>query len=114
MLNLNSPRQWPSQGETDIIEFVNESKNNQFTLHTTGGDVAGTSDFKGIFGDVTNCDASNGGQGCGILDHHGTAGIPLNDGDGGVWATLWNAEGWSERFSRLCLCLCQHLADIDS
>lgn len=92
---LQSHREWPYSGEVDIIELYNKVGNNQYTLHTTGGDISGETGFNGTFGDVTSCDSTNGGQGCGILDVESTGGAGLNSGGGGVWATLWNDDGWS-------------------
>lgn len=86
---------WPYAGEVDIVELVNNIGNNQFTLHTTGGDIAGETGYNGTLGDVSSCDATNGGAGCGILDGQNTGGPGLNEGDGGVWATLWDDDGWS-------------------
>lgn len=76
---------------------VNTIKNNQFTLHLDSSDISGTQNmFNGLMADSTSCNAANGaGPGCGIKDEDGTGGAPLNEGQGGVWASYWSDEGWS-------------------
>ena len=97
-------------GEIDIIEGVHDQDRNLYTLHTAPGctldksksvpSVAPSSklDLSKIFtGSVlqTNCDASaNSNSGCGIEDTDTASyGAGLNAQGGGVFATLWDADG---------------------
>ena len=99
-------------GEIDIIEGVHDQAFNQYTLHTAPGCTLDTSkslsslapsllsaiDQSKIFTGsllATECDAAvNYNAGCGILDTDGRSyGAGLNAEGGGVFATLWDAEG---------------------
>jgi len=95
---------WPNNGEVDIIEGVNVQTNDQTTLHTNEGcDQSGESDssFTGKWGigtknnPATNCwiDAPNQytNQGCSIIDNVQSYGAPLNQMNGGAFATLINS-----------------------
>jgi len=98
-------------GEIDIIEGVHDQAFNQYTLHTAPGCAVDMSksvsslapslltalDPSKIFTGsllATNCDAAvNYNAGCGILDTDTQSyGAGLN-GQGGVFATLWDGEG---------------------
>jgi len=99
-------------GEIDIIEGVHDQSFNLYTLHTSPGCVldpskhvapslvsTSTSDRSKIFTGTplsTNCDARiNGNSGCGIEDPDPHSyGAGLNDQGGGVFATLWDDDGF--------------------
>ncbi|KAK5135166.1 Flap-structured DNA-binding and RNA-binding protein [Meristemomyces frigidus] len=102
---------WPSQGEIDILEGVNDNDYNSMTLHTAPGCAANnaSNSFLGTLA-ATDCDAhANGNAGCGIvspkvatLDYghgqtckHPTAGTDFNKQGGAVYATLWTSTGIS-------------------
>ncbi|KAH6637871.1 concanavalin A-like lectin/glucanase domain-containing protein [Boeremia exigua] len=92
---------WPTGGEIDILEGVNEQTNNGMTLHTAPNCKIGP-DTSIFAGEVTtpNCDVNAKGQdknvGCSIehpsKDSFGTG---LNAIGGGVYATQWTAEAIS-------------------
>nr|OQO27559.1 hypothetical protein B0A51_04472 [Rachicladosporium sp. CCFEE 5018] len=85
---------WPSNGEIDIIEGVNDQTVNDMTLHTGPGCTI--SDNGGFSGVITtkNCDVNAAGQdtnaGCQIkTDNMNTYGTGFNANKGGVYATEW-------------------------
>jgi len=91
---------WPTQGEIDIIEGVNNQVNNQYTLHTTAGCTStpiGEMTGKQL---LTNCDATvNGNTGCGTLDSNATTfGAPINKLGGAVVATQFDDSGITIHF----------------
>ncbi|KAL8292687.1 hypothetical protein RQP46_001299 [Phenoliferia psychrophenolica] len=97
---------WPAGGEIDIVEQVQNSVQNQMTLHTTSGctlaqPMAATGDVL-----VENCDgAVNGNTGCGVLDTSTKSyGSAFNAVGGGVFAMHWDAYGisiWSFERSKI-------------
>lgn len=94
--------EWPSHGEIDIIEGVNNQQAVASTLHSSDGcsQAGAPTDFTGnrsVGKDgkpATDCwtDDPNqyGNQGCGISGAVGSYGAPFNSGGGGVFATLWD------------------------
>ncbi|KAK6405813.1 hypothetical protein LTR95_018726 [Oleoguttula sp. CCFEE 5521] len=85
---------WPSNGEIDIIEGVNDQTVNDMTLHTGPGCTI--SDNGGFSGEITTdkCDVNAEGQstnaGCQIkTDDTNTYGSGFNANKGGVYATEW-------------------------
>ncbi len=99
-------------GEIDIIEGVHDQARNLYTLHTAPGcildksksvssiapSLLSTLDPSKIFtGSVlsTTCDAMvSSNSGCGIEDTGADSyGAGLNAQGGGVFATLWDADG---------------------
>ncbi len=100
---------WPSQGEIDIIEGVNDQASNAMTLHT-GPDCSissSTNDstnslFSGSI-KTNNCDVNAQGQdknaGCGITTTDTrTYGTGFNQNGGGVYATEWTGSSISVYF----------------
>ncbi|KAH7076841.1 concanavalin A-like lectin/glucanase domain-containing protein [Paraphoma chrysanthemicola] len=95
---------WPTGGEIDILEGVNEYTNNGMTLHTGPGCAIG-SDTTQFSGSVTtpNCDVAAEGQsknvGCSI-EHPSkqSYGAGLNKNGGGVYAMEWNSDAISVYF----------------
>ena len=93
---------WPSSGEIDIIEGVNDQTCNMMTLHT-GEDCSLVSDKKLFSGSMghSDCKVVVGGEnkGCGIeTNDTQTYGKGLNAIGGGVFATEWNSDGISMYF----------------
>ena len=102
---LGAGNSWPSTGEIDIIEGVNNQASNQMTLHTTPGcavqNLTGQNVYTGNL-KTSDCDVNAQSQeknaGCGIVgptNSVGTAsfGPSFNAQQGGVFATEWTAEG---------------------
>lgn len=96
---------WPTNGEIDIVEGVNDQTSNQMTLHTDAGAVinkptSSKSRAAQVFtGSIltTNCDVNAPDQsknaGCAITDDSGlTFGTDFNAQGGGVVATEWTSE----------------------
>lgn len=92
---------WPTGGEIDIIEGVNEQTNNGMTLHTAPNCKIGP-DTSIFAGEVTtpDCDVNAHNQsknvGCSI-EHPSkdSYGVGLNAIGGGVYATQWTDEAIS-------------------
>ncbi|KAI9847413.1 MAG: hypothetical protein M1837_002602 [Sclerophora amabilis] len=83
---------WPSSGEIDILEGVNDNAKNQYTLHSAPGCSmsGGTQTGEEI---STICDAAvNGNAGCSVADSSSTSYGDFNDGEGGVFAVEWTSE----------------------
>ncbi|KAL5535619.1 hypothetical protein ACEPAF_3713 [Sanghuangporus sanghuang] len=91
---------WPTFGEIDIIEGVNDYTNNQATLHTASGcQIASNSTAQslGISSTLiggTNCAAlETSNQGCGMRsDSNTTYGSGFNSIGGGVYAMVWDDD----------------------
>ncbi|KAF8323301.1 hypothetical protein DL93DRAFT_2128826 [Clavulina sp. PMI_390] len=87
---------WPTYGEIDILEGVHTSNQNQVSLHTAAGcAISSTSGFSGTVVNGDNCGSTDGSNtGCGILAYDtASMGTPFNDGQGGVYAMLWDNNG---------------------
>jgi len=102
---------WPNSGETDIIEGVNNANTDASTLHSGDGcsmDTTLSNQFTGKWGGnmygqpSNNCYVNAPNQwsnaGCGITGATGSYGAPFNTQKGGVYATLWTADGISVYF----------------
>ena len=88
---------WPTTGEIDIIEGVNQANYNQMTLHTSDGCSINNSGFSGTL-ETSNCyvEASDqsANSGCAIIDtDQQSYGDGFNNADGGVYATEWTSDG---------------------
>ena len=103
---------WPNEGELDIIEGVNQQKQNDYALHTAQGcSIPERGDFTGSV--VTpNCDVKALGQaenqGCLVEDTKGSRGYgpDFNNATGGVFATEWTDQAisiWSVSYTHLTL-----------
>lgn len=98
---------WPSSGEIDIIEGVNNQGQNSFAAHTNAGCTVSTaatsSGSQAFLGQLStsNCDVNAAGQatnaGCGIVSSQGASsyGAGFNANNGGVYATEWANEAIS-------------------
>ena len=86
---------WPSQGEIDIIEGVNQNAQNQMTLHTSPGCTVsvGPGGQSGTSVGDPNCGDGGGYNGCPVIDYVGTSyGTGYNAAGGGVYATEWTSS----------------------
>jgi len=86
---LSDPSNWPTNGEIDVLEAVNQATTgNQMTLHTTDGCTMKNVKRKET-GTVltTNClNSTDDNAGCGVQGADDTYGEALNDNGGGVYA----------------------------
>jgi len=94
---------WPSGGEIDIIEGVNEQSGNAMTLHTGSGcSITNNDAFSGSIS-TSNCDVNAVGQdknaGCSISTTNTQSyGSGFNANNGGVYATEWTSTAISIYF----------------
>ncbi|KAK1067571.1 hypothetical protein LTR74_006241 [Friedmanniomyces endolithicus] len=94
---------WPSGGEIDIIEGVNEQSGNAMTLHTGSGcSITNNDAFSGSIS-TSNCDVNAAGQdknaGCSIgTTNTQSYGSGFNANNGGVYATEWTSTAISIYF----------------
>jgi len=95
---------WPNHGEIDIIETVNNNKQNQYTVHSAPGCEIDTSStapegFKvnSIASEVSHpsCGSSKGSNnGCAFIDNDAnSAGAPFNAAGGATYAMEWTSDG---------------------
>ncbi|KAG7448708.1 2 beta-glucanase [Guyanagaster necrorhizus] len=79
---------WPTMGEIDILEGVNDQTYNQATLHTSPGCTMPTSRNETGVALTYDCDtAVNGNSGCGVQIQNALSyGPPFNDNGGGWYA----------------------------
>ncbi|KAL8789790.1 MAG: hypothetical protein Q9195_006682 [Heterodermia aff. obscurata] len=96
---LGTGATWPTNGEIDIIEGVNNQGNNSMTLHTTSGCRIQSEGFTGHL-DTPDCDVNNATQGknmgCGIRNPSPASfGAGFNAQGGGVVATEVTAQAIS-------------------
>ncbi|RMZ90832.1 hypothetical protein DV736_g1915, partial [Chaetothyriales sp. CBS 134916] len=94
---------WPTNGEIDIVEGVNDQTTNIMTLHTSAGISLSTQSsskslapFAGKIA-TSNCDVNAPDQaknaGCSIVDNSNlTFGAGFNAAGGGVYATEWTSQ----------------------
>jgi hypothetical protein len=81
-------KNWPSDGEIDIIEGVNLQDHNEIVMHTAG--TCSITD-QGMTGSVnaTGCGEDLGTVGCVIEGQTGSYGTSFNKQNGGVYAMEW-------------------------
>jgi hypothetical protein len=99
---------WPTGGEIDIFEGVNNGEVNQVSLHTGQGCTMPGSLSSGMTGSLTtgswdsyDCSSANtGNQGCGVMHPSGdnSYGTSFNNNGGGVYAMVWVNTGISVWF----------------
>ncbi|KAI9744151.1 MAG: hypothetical protein M1818_002303 [Claussenomyces sp. TS43310] len=84
---------WPTNGEIDIIEGVNNAAVNLMSLHTSPGCTDAGANEVGTL-QTSNCDTSvNFNSGCGVTaDTTASYGSGFNGGSGGVYATEWTSS----------------------
>jgi len=92
---------WPTTGEIDIVEGINDNTNNQATIHTGSGCTLPNNvtalDVSGSLVGGTNCAAQQtNNQGCGFrASQSNSFGAGFNGNGGGVYAMLWDDSGIS-------------------
>jgi len=80
---------WPSGGEVDIVEGVNDQGTNQVTLHTSPGCTMPSSRTQTGTSLQLNCDTSvNSNAGCGVRLGPAASYGPTFNSDGGGWYAL--------------------------
>lgn len=87
--------QWPSGGEIDIVEGVNDQDVNMATLHTAlGCTMHGVSQETLMSGTYLerDCNASGGYVGCGTRGAPSSFGPNFNAQGGGVFAMMWRKD----------------------
>ncbi|TVY81401.1 Endo-1,3(4)-beta-glucanase [Lachnellula suecica] len=84
---------WPSSGEIDIIEGVNDETTDTVTLHTSSGcTMQSTGAVSSSVLGTTDCGASGGNTGCGFnTANTANFGSGFNAGGGGVYAMEWTS-----------------------
>ncbi|KAJ5083867.1 hypothetical protein NUU61_008446 [Penicillium alfredii] len=84
-------KEWPGDGEIDIIEGVNLHDHNEIVMHTSGTCKI---EDKGMSGTVnaTGCGEDLGPVGCVIKGDKGSYGNSFNRQGGGVYAMQWTDE----------------------
>ncbi|KAJ7212052.1 concanavalin A-like lectin/glucanase domain-containing protein [Mycena pura] len=97
---------WPSGGEIDIVEGVNDYTNNQATIHTDPGCSLTTDDpaalgasASAVTGGTDCAAATSGNAGCGMRSPSSQSfGPGFNSNGGGVYAMQWVSSGISVYF----------------
>ncbi|CAG8150962.1 unnamed protein product [Penicillium salamii] len=84
-------KEWPGDGEIDIIEGVNLQDHNEIVMHTAGTCSLTDTDMTGTV-NATGCGEDLGTVGCVIEGHKGSYGTSFNGQGGGVYALEWTAE----------------------
>jgi hypothetical protein len=84
-------KEWPSDGEIDIIEGVNLQDHNEIVMHTAGTCSLTDTDMTGTV-NATGCGEDLGTVGCVIEGHKGSYGTSFNGQGGGVYAMEWTND----------------------
>ncbi|KAJ5316507.1 hypothetical protein PENANT_c019G00547 [Penicillium antarcticum] len=84
-------KNWPGDGEIDIIEGVNLQDHNEIVMHTAGTCSLTDTDMTGVV-NATGCGEDLGTVGCVIEGHKGSYGTSFNGQGGGVYAMQWTDE----------------------
>ncbi|KAJ5513730.1 Concanavalin A-like lectin/glucanases superfamily [Penicillium fimorum] len=84
-------RNWPGDGEIDIIEGVNMQDYNKIVMHTAGTCSLTDADMTGSV-NATGCGEDLGTVGCIVEGHQGSYGTPFNKQNGGVYTLQWTDE----------------------
>ncbi|BDD61011.1 hypothetical protein MPDQ_005838 [Monascus purpureus] len=84
-------KDWPQDGELDIIEGVNQQQVDEIVAHT-GGECTLTN--TGMTGQVTasDCSLQGGTSGCTANAGPGSYGNSFNENQGGVYAIEWTSD----------------------
>ena len=85
---------WPTNGEIDILEGVNDDSTNHITLHTSPGcNLNSTGALSSSTLSTSNCNAGDAGEGCSLTtinkENYGTG---FNAVGGGVYAMEWTSS----------------------
>ncbi|OJJ76633.1 hypothetical protein ASPBRDRAFT_115571, partial [Aspergillus brasiliensis CBS 101740] len=84
-------KDWPADGEIDIIEGVNKNEANEIVLHTSGTCQISSQTMSGTLSS-TECGEDSGTTGCVVEGTQGSSGTPFNEKGGGVYAMQWTDE----------------------
>lgn len=84
-------KNWPLDGEIDIIEGVNMADHNEIVMHTAGTCSVTDTDMTGSV-NATGCGADLGTVGCKIEGHEGSYGTSFNKQKGGVYTLQWTDD----------------------
>ncbi|KAF7518305.1 hypothetical protein PCG10_000545 [Penicillium crustosum] len=84
-------KNWPADGEIDIIEGVNMADHNEIVMHTAGTCSLTDTDMTGSV-NATGCGEDLGTVGCKIEGHEGSYGTSFNKQQGGVYTLQWTDE----------------------
>ncbi|KAJ7480170.1 glycoside hydrolase family 16 protein [Mycena galericulata] len=101
----NGPN-WPTGGEIDIVEGVNNYTDNQATIHTAPGCSLSTDNpaalgasASAVTGGTDCAAATSGNAGCGMRSSSSLSfGVGYNNNGGGVYAMQWDSSGISVYF----------------
>lgn len=91
----SDPNNWPTNGEIDVMEAVNNATTgNQMTLHTTNGCSMKAKREETGTQLTTNCyNGTDGNAGCGVQGPVASYGEAFNDNGGGVYAMELRTAG---------------------
>lgn len=84
-------KEWPQDGEIDIIEGVNLQDHNEIVMHTAGTCALTDTGMSGTV-NATGCGEELGTVGCVIEGQTGSYGTSFNNNGGGVYAMEWTEE----------------------
>ncbi|KAJ5720138.1 hypothetical protein N7493_007016 [Penicillium malachiteum] len=84
-------KEWPGDGEIDIIEGVNMQDHNEIVMHTSGTCALKDEGMSGYV-NATGCGEALGPVGCVIEGDKGSYGTLFNKAGGGVYAMEWTEE----------------------
>lgn len=92
---LRSPSNWPTNGEIDVMEAINNgTRGNMMTLHTTDDCSMGVKRVMSAAPLDTNCyNATDDNAGCGTRAAPASYGPAFNAAGGGVMAVEWRDAG---------------------
>jgi hypothetical protein len=84
-------KNWPADGEIDIIEGVNLQDHNEIVMHTAGTCSITDTGMTGAV-NATGCGEDLGTVGCVIEGQQGSYGTSFNKQGGGVYAMQWTEQ----------------------
>ncbi|KAJ5585605.1 uncharacterized protein N7459_005405 [Penicillium hispanicum] len=84
-------KEWPGDGEIDIIEGVNLQDHNEIVMHTSGTCSLTDTGMTGAV-NATGCGEDLGTVGCVIEGHQGSYGTSFNRQGGGIYAMQWTQQ----------------------
>ncbi|KAJ5613371.1 hypothetical protein N7510_006565 [Penicillium lagena] len=84
-------KEWPQDGEIDIIEGVNLQEHNEIVMHTGGTCSLTDQGMTGVV-NATGCGEELGPVGCVVEGDKGSYGTSFNRQGGGVYAMEWTNE----------------------
>ncbi|EKV06632.1 Concanavalin A-like lectin/glucanase, subgroup [Penicillium digitatum] len=84
-------KNWPADGEIDIIEGVNLQEHNEIVMHTAGTCSLTDTEMTGSV-NATGCGEDLGTVGCKVEGHEGSYGTSFNKQKGGVYSLQWTDE----------------------